>query len=300
MTRHRNPAPGERGLQGMSRRDLSRLREPAALISPGLLFLIAAFMFPAVHMLAQSLLTAGADPGRFTLEHYAKFVVDDFYAGVALRTFRLGLIITAICLVLGFPLAVIMTRTRPLVRTGLIILIVLPLMTSVVIRTFGWLVVLGPGGLLSWSLESLGLIDRQLSLMHTETGIVIAMVQVLLPFLVLTTLGSLNQISPAVDEAARVMGAGFFRAAWHVTLPLSLPGLVSGSLLVFALCISSFITPSLVGGVRLPVMAGSIYQQMTGSFDWGFGAALSVILLAATLVLIIPYMAVTSRSGGRS
>ena len=284
----------------MTRRELSRLREPAALLSPGLLFLLAAFLFPAFHMLAQSVLTAGSDPGRFTLEHYAKFAADDFYLGVALRTFRLSLIITGICLALGFPLAVIMARTLPLVRTGLIILIVLPLMTSVVIRTFGWLVILGPGGLLSWSLESLGLIERQLSLMHTETGIVIAMVQVLLPFLVLTTLGSLNQIPPAVDEAARVMGAGFFRAVRHVTLPLALPGLVSGSLLVFALSISSFITPTLVGGVRLPVMAGSIYQQMTGSFDWGFGAALSLILLAATLVVIIPYMAVTARAGGRS
>ena len=284
----------------MTRRDLAPLREPAVLLSPGLLFLIAAFMFPAVHMLAQSLLTTGADPGRFTLEHYAKFVVDDFYLGVALRTFRLSLLITAICLVLGFPLAIIMARSSHLVRTGLIILIVLPLMTSVVIRTFGWLVILGPGGLLSWSLESLGLIDRQLSLMHTETGIVIAMVQVLLPFLVLTTLGSLNQIPPAIDEAARVMGAGFFRSIRHVTLPLSLPGLVSGSLLVFALSISSFITPTLVGGVRLPVMAGSIYQQMTGSFDWGFGAALSVILLAATLIVIIPYLAAAARAGGRS
>lgn len=284
----------------MTRRDLGSLREPAALLSPGLAFLVAAFMFPAVHLLAQSLLTPGPDPGRFTLEHYAKFVVDDFYLGVALRTFRLSLLITAICLVLGFPLAIIMARTSHLVRTGLIVLIVLPLMTSVVIRTFGWLVILGPGGLLSWSLESLGLIDRQLSLMHTETGIVVAMVQVLLPFLVLTTLGSLNQIPPAIDEAARVMGAGFFRSIRHVTLPMSLPGLVSGSLLVFALSISSFITPSLVGGVRLPVMAGSIYQQMTGSFDWGFGAALSVILLAATLIVIIPYMAATARAGGRS
>jgi putative spermidine/putrescine transport system permease protein len=122
----------------------------------------------------------------------------------------------------------------------------------------------------------------------------------LLPFLVLTTLGSLGQIPPSLEEAARVMGAGFFRAIFHVTIPLSVPGLASGSLLVFALSISSFITPSLVGGVRLQVMAGSIYQQMTGSFDWGFGAALSVILLVTTLLLVVPYMAITSRAGGRS
>lgn len=282
-------------LPGLARVD----REPAILLSPGLLFLVLAFLFPTIQLLVQSFLTVGAEPGRFTLDHYAKAIVDDFYVGVALRTFRLALVITGLCLLIGFPLAVIIARVGQVLRTALIVLIILPLMTSVVIRTFGWLVILGPGGVLSWTLQQLGLIDRSISLMHTEAGIVIAMVQVLLPFLVLTTLGSLGQIPPSVEEAARVMGAGFFRAILHVTLPLSVPGLASGSLLVFALSISSFITPSLVGGVRLQVMAGSIYQQMTGSFDWGFGAALSVILLVTTLLLVVPYMVMTSRAGGR-
>ncbi len=275
-------------------------REPAILLSPGLLFLLLAFFFPALQLLAQSFLTFGAGPTEFTLEHYAKAIVDDFYAGVALRTFRLALIITSACLVIGFPLSVIIARAGPVLRTVLIVIIILPLMTSVVIRTFGWLVILGPGGVLSWSLQQLGVVDKSISLMHTETGIVIAMVQVLLPFLVLTTLGSLSQIPQSLEEASRVMGAGFFRSMYYVTLPLSVPGLASGSLLVFALSISSFITPSLVGGVRLQVMAGSIYQQMTGSFDWGFGAALSVILLVVTLLLIIPYMTLTSTAGGRT
>ncbi len=217
-----------------------------------------------------------------------------------MRTFRLSLIITVVCVALGFPLAVIMSRAGPRTRTVLLILIVLPLMTSVVIRTFGWLVILGPGGLLSLVLTQTGLADRPVSLMHTEAGVVIAMVQVLLPFLVLTTLGSMNRIPPDLEFAVRTMGAGFFASLRHVTLPLSLPGLVSGSLLVFALSISSFITPSLVGGVRLPVMASSIYQQVTGSFDWGFAAALSVALLAVTLVVIVPYMIVSNRAGGRS
>ena len=275
-------------------------REPAILLSPGMLFLLLAFFFPAFQLLVQSFLTFGGEPARLTLEHYAKAVVDDFYAGVALRTFRLALTITAICLLIGFPLSVIIARAGPVLRTTLIVVIILPLMTSVVIRTFGWLVILGPGGVISWILQQLGVVDRSISLMHTETGIVIAMVQVLLPFLVLTTLGSLGQIPPSLEEASRVMGAGFFRSIFHVTLPLSVPGLASGSLLVFALSISSFITPSLVGGVRLQVMAGAIYQQMTGSFDWGFGAALSVILLIVTLLLIIPYMVITSRVGGRN
>lgn len=276
----------------------ARWREPLFLLSPGLVFLVLAFFFPALQMLVLSLVDGQAAAG-LTLKHYAKLGLDDFYLTVALRTFRLSFIITVICLIVGFPLAVIMSRATAAIRTFLVILIVLPLMTSVVIRTFGWLVILGPGGVLSWVLNQVGLLDRQISLMHTETGIVIAMVQVLLPFLVLTTLGSLSKIPPDLDDAVRTMGAGFFRCLRHVTLPLSVPGLVSGSLLVFTLSISSFITPTLVGGVRLPVMAGSIYQQVTGSFDWGFAAALSVVLLAATLVLIVPYMMVSGRAGGR-
>lgn len=275
-------------------------REPAFLLGPGLVFLLIAFFFPTLQLLMQSFIGTGDAAGQFTLAHYAKAFGDDFYAGIAWRTLKLSILITGLCLVIGFPLAVVMARAPKSVRTALILIIVLPLMTSVVIRTFGWLVILGPGGVLSWTLKSLGLISRNLSLMHTETGIVIAMVQVLLPFLVLTTLGSLNQIPKALEEAARVMGAGFFRGIWHVTLPMAVPGLASGALLVFALSISSFITPSLVGGVRLPVVAGSIYQQMTGSFDWGFGAALSVLLLAAALALIVPYIRLTGRIGGRT
>ena len=278
--------------------NLSRWREPAVLISPGLLFLLLAFFFPALHMLGLSFVTD--DGEAVTLEHYAKLTTDSFYLGVAIRTFRLALLITLICIVIGFPLAILINRVGPALRAALIIMVVLPLMTSVVIRTFGWLVILGPGGVLSWVLQYVGLIERQISLMHTESGIVIAMVQVLLPFLVLTTLGSLNKIPADLDAAVRVMGAGFFRALWHVTLPLSVPGLLSGSLLVFALSISSFITPSLVGGVRLPVLATSIYQQVTGSFDWGFAAALSVVLLIASLAVIVPYMIISSRAGGRT
>ncbi len=275
-------------------------REPAFLLTPGLFFLIIAFFFPTFLLLAQSVLTVGPDAGELTLEHYQKAFADSFYAGVAFRTLRLALLITLICLLIGFPLAIIISRASRIVRSLLILMIVLPLMTSVVIRTFGWLVILGQGGVLSWVLQALGLVDGTVSLMRTEAGIVIAMVQVLLPFMVLTTLGNLNQMSPSLEEAARVMGAGFFRSIWHVTLPMSAPGLASGAVLVFALSISSFITPSLVGGVRLPVIASSIYQQMTGSFDWGFGAALSVLLLGATLVLMVPYLIATGRLGGRS
>lgn len=281
----------------MPRNSSSRMSEPLLLVSPGLFFLILAFFFPALNMLSLSFIAPEVEGSGLTLDHYAKFFKDGFYTGIAQRTFRLSFLITAICLIIGFPLALIIKRSPPWLRTALILLVILPLMTSVVIRTFGWLVILGPGGMLSWVLQSLQIIDHQISLMHTEIGIVISMVQVLLPFMVLSMLGSLKRVGSDLEEAGRVMGANFLRTIWHINLPLALPGLVSGSLLVFALSISSFITPSLVGGVRLPVMAGSIYQQVTGSFDWGFAAALSVLLLFATLILIVPYMKISSSKG---
>lgn len=260
-------------------------RESLALLAPGVAVLVLAFLMPVAVILTTSI--RGEDGP--TLAHFVRFLGDDYYLRIAWRTLRLALAITAVTIVLGLPLAFIMVRARPWLRFAILMTVILPLMTSVVIRTFGWLVVLGNGGLLARLLEPFGITGRAGVLMHTETGVVIAMAQVLLPFMVLTLLGVLRAIPRDLEEAARTMGAGFWATGARVTLPLAVPGIVSGSLIVFALSISSFITPSLVGGVRLPVMAGSIYQSIGGSFDWPFAAAQSVLLLAATLAVVIPY-----------
>lgn len=269
--------------------------EAAALVAPGIAVLLLAFFWPVGEVLVLSLLEPAAPgaPRSVGLGQYAKFFADDYYLTVAARTFRLALIITAITLVLGFPLAYLMARARPALRFWLMALTVLPLMTSVVIRTFGWLVILGRGGALDRTLQALGFGSSEL--LHTETGIVVAMVQVLLPFMAFTVMGVIARIDPRLEEAARVMGAGFFGVLRRVVIPLSLPGIVAGCLLTFALAISSFITPTLVGGVRIPVMAGSIYSLVTGTQDWPLGAALSTMLLAATLAIIVPYALIMRR-----
>ena len=265
-------------------------QESLALLAPGILVLVIAFLFPVGTVLIMSVLEQTED-GAFVLtaSHFGKFFVDDYYLKVAWRTLRLALVITLATAVFGVPLAYIMRQAHPVLRFAILLTVILPLMTSVVIRTFGWLVVLGNGGLLASLVAPFGVTGRSAVLMHTETGIVIAMTQVLLPFMVLTVLGVLQGIGRDLEEAGRTMGAGFWQVLRVVVLPLAVPGIVSGSLIVFALSISSFITPSLVGGVRLPVMAGSIYQSIGGSFDWPFAAAQSILLLAATLLLIIPY-----------
>ena len=269
------------------------------MLAPGLALLALAFFVPVAQLLWLGFLVDHTPAGdTLTLKHYLRFFTDGYFLGVSERTLRLSLIITAITAALGVPIAYVMARVGPRWRLWLILLTIVPLMTSVVVRTFGWLVILGRGGLLATVLSGLGITNRNFTLMHTEWGVVIAQVQVLLPFMTLTLLGALDRIDPRLEEAARTNGASFARTLRHVTLPLALPGIVSGSLLVFALSASSFITPALVGGVRLPVLAGSIYQQTTTTLDWSFAAAQSTILLVAVLAITLPYIALAGRRHG--
>lgn len=266
------------------------------LLTPALALLLGAFFFPLGQVLILSL--SPPAEGLPVWANFARFFADDYYITVAARTLRLSAIIALCCVLIGFPLAYAISKASPRLRLFLLIVTVLPLMTSVVIRTFGWMIVFGRGGVLSDILRSMGVPGPSSVLLHTETGLVIAMVQVMLPFLVLTTLGVLNAIHPHLEQASRTMGAGFYRTLWHVLLPLSMPGITSGAILVFTISISSFVTPSLVGGVRLPVMAGAIYQQATRDLDWGFAAAQSVLLLSGALVLLVPYFFITGRRDG--
>ena len=273
--------------------------EPFVLLAPGVVVLVVAFFVPIGYLCSYSFLVEQIDgTTRFGFGQYLRFFTDSYFWSVSERTLRLSIIITILCLILGFPLAYLMSRVSPRIRLWLTVLVILPLMTSVVIRTFGWLVLLGRGGPLTKILSSLQIVRPDFSLMHTETGIVIAMVQVLLPFMTLTLLGVISRIDRDLEEAARTLGYGFYGAIRHVIFPLSLPGVVSGSLLVFAISISSFITPTLVGGLRLPVLAGSIYQQITSTLDWSFAAAESVILLIAVMLIIIPYTMFMRREHG--
>ena len=265
------------------------------LITPALAFLIGAFFFPVGQIL---ILSIAVPDGVSIWANFARLFEDGYYATVAWRTLRLSTLIAFFCVLIGFPLAYAISKSRPWVKLLLLIITVLPLMTSVVIRTFGWMILFSRGGPVSSILKAVGFSPGQSVFMHTEHGLVIAMVQVMLPFMVLTTLGVLNSIHPNLEESSRTMGAGFYRTMRHVLLPLSASGIASGAILVFTLSISSFVTPNLVGGVRLPVMAGAIYQQATRTLDWNFAAAQSALLLGGVMLLLLPYLALTRRRNG--
>ena len=269
-------------------------RENLLLLAPGLALLVLAFILPIFRMLALSV--QGED--GLTGAHFARFLGDPFYLGVLWRTVRLSLLITLICAVLGFPFAYIMARARPRLRTLLLIIVILPLMTSVVVRTFGWMVILSRNGILPEMLRDLGLAGRSFQLMRTETAIVLGMVQVLMPFMVLSILGVLARLDQRLEEAARTMGCSFLGALRHVVLPLSMPGIAVGAVLCFTLSASSFVTPNLLGGTRVQMLAASIYRAVTQTLDWNFAAAQSVILLVGILLVMAPYIVSQGRRHG--
>ena len=271
--------------------------EPLLLLSPAIVLLMLGFFLPVAQMVFSSVTSFQGESG-FSLANYAEVFKSDYYLSAMGRSLKLSLIQTLITLLLALPLSYLMTRVSGRVSGILMAIIILPLMTSVVVRTFGWVVLLAPNSWLGMLAKSIDPQKYGQGLLGTETGIVISMVQVLLPFAVLTLYGVMQNIDPKLEEAARTMGAGFISTLRTVVFPLSLPGLISGATLVFALSVSSFITPRLVGGSRLPVLAGTIYNDATVNLDWPVAAAQSTLLFLAVVMLIFATSRIGSSQSG--
>src|SRR5262245_35694995 len=264
---------------------------PWVLIGPVLFLGLIFFAVPVGILLMSSLQridpTTSAVIERFTLYNYRRFLFDSFYVGVLLTTLKLSVLVTVICLLTGYPAAALMARTSPRERSLLMLLIVSPLVVSLVIRNLGWLIILGPRGVVNTALMTVGLIQQPLPLMYSQTAVIIGLAHVFYPFMVLAILSSLQKIDPVVVRAARNLGATPARAFWHVTVPLSMPGVVAGGLIVFALSMSSFVTPSLLGGPWVKVVAFLAWEQTVLVLDWPFAASISVILLAVTVLIML-------------
>jgi len=238
----------------------------------------------------------GDRPWVFTLRQYARFFSDAYYLGVLGDTLALGAIVTAAALALGYPLAYHLARTRSRAKPLLLVAILSPLLVGIVVRCYGWMILLADRGLVNATLVDRGWIARPLPLMYNRFGVAVALVHVFLPFMVLSLTGVLKRIDPHVLEAAMTLGASPRRAFLEVTLPLSLPGILAGSLLVFSLAISSFVVPVLLGGFKVQVLPMIVYEQVLSVFDWPFGAANAFVLLLISLALIAVYIRVTERA----
>ncbi len=245
-------------------------------------FFVLFFIAPLLILFYVSLQT---DTGT-SLAQYARFLLDPFSLGVLGRTLWLGVEVTALCLLLGFPLAWAYVRGPRWLQPVLILVVLLPLLTSVVVRTFAWIVILGRQGIVNSALVSLGLIDTPLRLLYTEGGVIVALAQVQMPLMVLPLITALSRIDPNMDDASAALGAGAWRGFWRITVPLSLPGIIAGCMLTYAAAITAFITQSLVGGGQMLFMPMYIYQQATALQNWPFAAAISIVFLAAVLAVV--------------
>src|SRR2546423_813809 len=248
-------------------------------------FFIVFFAAPLILLFLISLYT-DTTMTQFGLTQYAKFLLDPFSLQVLGSTLWLGVEVTALCLLLGFPLAYIFVRSPRWAQGVLILIVLLPLLTSVVVRTFAWIVILGRQGIVNTVLLELGLINSPLRLLYTEGGVVVALAQVQMPLMVLPLITALSRIEPNLADASAALGAGHWRTLWKITLPLTLPGIIAGCLLTYAAALSAFITQTLVGGGQMLFMPMYLYQQASTLNNWPFAAAISFIFLIAVLAVI--------------
>jgi ABC-type spermidine/putrescine transport system permease subunit I len=249
------------------------------LVAPLLIFMLVFYALPVLAMLMRSV----AEPD-WTLANYQALAGDSVFRNVFWTTLRTAVAVTFGCLVLGYPVALVLVRPGRMAGLALII-VLLPFWTSILVRSYAWMVLLGRRGLLNEALLASGVIAHPLRILNTSIAVHIAMIHILLPYMILPVANALRQIDPSLGRAALGLGATPFRVFREVILPLSMPGVAAGVLLVFVLSLGFYITPALVGGPRDMTISMLIAQQVD-QLNWPYAACLSATLLAATLAMM--------------
>ena len=270
---------------------------PFLLVALPALFLLVFFVIPTAFLLSASFIESDGVimTGVWTTQNYADLLSRPLYQQAILRTFGIGIAVGVVVIVLSYPLAYFLVRTNSPWRGFLIALSLSPLLASVIVRTYGWWVILNREGAVNSGLLALGIIDQPLALLPSSMAITIGLSHALLPYGVLTIMASLNGLNPNVERAAMSLGAGRVRTFLTVTLPLTWPGIVGGFLLAFAIAISAYATPAILGGPGTQVMATLIRSFMVQALDWALGSAMGAILLISSIALLL----LTSALGGR-
>ena len=266
----------------------ARDRVPWLLVAAPMLVLLVFFALPNALLLSTSFLKSEAQQltDELTFENYTFLATRWLYIWAFIRTFIVGFGVGLIDVVLGYPLAYFLVRTRSRWKGLLIALSLAPLLASVIVRTYGWYIILNRFGVANDMLLGLGMIDERIAFMPSTGAIMIGLAHALLPYAVLTIMSSLNGINPNLELAAMSLGASRTRTFFSIVLPLSLPGIAGGFILSFSIAISAYATPAILGGPATQVMATAIYQFMTQLLDWSIGAALAVILIVCSLLLL--------------
>lgn len=265
-------------------------RQGLLLVAPIGLVLAVFFLAPVIMLVPTSFGTyvpgSGIAKGVWTVENYVRIVTDDYYREVIWRTLGLGLGVSFVCLLLGYPLAWAIARGPERWRVTLIMLVVFPMLLNLVVRSFGWIVLLANRGLVNTLLMQLGIVTAPVKLLFNLTGVTIGLVHIYLPFMVLMLVAAIRNIPRDVEAAAATLGSSRAHVFFAVTVPLSAPGILAGSILVFVLTISALVTPRMLGGPTYKVMATLIYDEYVQLLDWPSGSALSFALVAMAIGII--------------
>ncbi len=263
-------------------RQLFQTRTILLLVLPALLVLTLFFLFPLVFVLADSVRNPA---GNLTLARYVSFLSDSDTSRVYWRTLQLGLIVTILAALLSYPTAYLMARMTPRRRAFMMSLVILPLLTNPVARTYAWLIILGRHGLINEFLQKIGMITEPLRLIFTENAIVVGLLQLFMPLMVLALVSAMENIPSDVEEAARSLGANGLQTFIRVLLPLSADGLVLGGTLVFTGSITAYVTPAILGGTRVLMLATLLQQRAIVLLDWEGATIIAVVMIATTLVI---------------
>lgn len=248
-------------------------------------------LLPIVYILFLSFLKSNSYGGyefTFTLQNYIK-LFDSVYVKIFLQSFLIALITTVICIVISYPFCLFVNEKPKRIQTILMALVILPFLTNSLIRTYGWIVLLRKEGVINTLLLNSNLISQPLNLMYNNLGIIIGMVYTLLPFMILPLYSSISKIDPRYIEAAKDLGASRFTIFFKIIVPLTLSGLFNGALMVFIPCIGYFFISDLLGGGKLMLLGNLIKNQFLTARDWPFGAAISIVLLIITFLLVKTY-----------
>ncbi|WP_261543259.1 ABC transporter permease [Burkholderia multivorans] len=263
---------------------------PWLLSAPALLLFSTLLLAPLLLTLVLSFHTfsdiAGTQPG-WTIANYLEVVRDPYYLTIFGRTAGLATAVTLLSIVLGVPETIVLARMRKPWQSICLLVVLGPLLISVVVRTLGWQILLGNNGVLNDALQALHITDEPVRLVFTMTGTIVALTHVLVPFMVMSVWATLQKLDPQVEWAGRSLGASPARVFRRVILPQILPGVLSGSIIVFALSASAFATPALIGGRRLKVVATAAYDEFLGTLNWPLGASIAVLLLIANVAIVM-------------
>lgn len=253
---------------------------------PALILLVIFYFYPIIRLIPKSFIDG---EGHFTVSFFTRVFTDELYIETLLRTLKIAVMATVVSLFLGYPVAYVLARARQKTANLIIGIILLSFWTSLLVRTYAWMVILQRTGIINETLLGLHIIDKPLTLMYTEIAVLIGMTNLLLPYMILPTYSVLKSIDNNLVFAARSLGASSYRAFFKITLPLSLPGIASGVLLVFIQSLGYYITPLLLGGPQTMMITGLIDKQMFTFMNWNFGSAIGMVLLIITIIFLIGF-----------